>query len=607
MILVIDNYDSFTYNLVQYLGELGAEVVVERNDAVSVDDIRELAPSGVLISPGPGRPEEAGVSLEVIAKLGAEMPIFGVCLGHQSIAQHFGASVVRADRLMHGRTSEILHRGPGGVRELAEPAHGDAIPLVDREARYDSRRARDHGLDRPRRSDGASAPPASHRGRSVPSRVLSDRAWPRPDSQLAVLIFGGHGVVISDAIKELVAGRDLSAGDVEAAMDTILAGKASGAQIAAFVVALRMKGESADEIAAAARALRKHCETIRPKVDGPLLDTCGTGGDGLHTFNISTAAASWRRRAGLPSQSTAIARFHRKRGAPTCWKRSAYASTSRRSELGSASSKWGSAFCSRRVTTPRCDTRRPYDGSSGFARSSTCSGRLSNPASATHQVVGSTIRVGSSSWLEALGSLGLTAAWVVHGEGGLDEVSPSGPTTVAELRDGQVSTFEVTPDDFGLSDGADRGTARRRRHAQRGDHSRRAWRRAGAGARRRSAERGGGSLRCRGRRDPRAAAARAAEAVDSGAAYGNARALGAVHARLMTDYLSAILARKRRENVRRRRHLAAMQPVDRVRQPERSERGTRALRRAPGEPPSVIAEVKFRSPSAGEIRPGRPG
>ena len=121
MILVIDNYDSFTYNLVQYLGELGAEVVVERNDAVTVDEIRELGPSGVLISPGPGRPEEAGVSLELLAKLGPETPIFGVCLGHQSIAQHFGASVVRAERLMHGRTSEILHQGRGVVASLPSP------------------------------------------------------------------------------------------------------------------------------------------------------------------------------------------------------------------------------------------------------------------------------------------------------------------------------------------------------------------------------------------------------------------------------------------------------------------------------------------------------
>ena len=121
MILVIDNYDSFTYNLVQYLGELGAEVVVQRNDAVSVDQIRELRPAGVLISPGPGRPEEAGISLDLIAKLGAQTSIFGVCLGHQSIAQHFGASVVRAERLMHGRTSQIFHEGRGVFQNLPSP------------------------------------------------------------------------------------------------------------------------------------------------------------------------------------------------------------------------------------------------------------------------------------------------------------------------------------------------------------------------------------------------------------------------------------------------------------------------------------------------------
>ncbi len=121
MILVIDNYDSFTYNLVQYLSELGAEVVVRRNDAITVDEVRKLGPSGVLISPGPGRPEEAGVSLDLIAELGSEIPIFGVCLGHQSIAQQFGASVVRADRLMHGRTSEILHEGRGVFVNLPSP------------------------------------------------------------------------------------------------------------------------------------------------------------------------------------------------------------------------------------------------------------------------------------------------------------------------------------------------------------------------------------------------------------------------------------------------------------------------------------------------------
>ncbi len=121
MILVIDNYDSFTYNLVQYLGELGADVLVKRNDAVSVDEVRALAPDGILISPGPGRPEEAGVSLELIGAMEDAAPILGVCLGHQSIAQHFGAAIVRADRLMHGRTSEIHHHGRGVFHGLPSP------------------------------------------------------------------------------------------------------------------------------------------------------------------------------------------------------------------------------------------------------------------------------------------------------------------------------------------------------------------------------------------------------------------------------------------------------------------------------------------------------
>ena len=121
MILVIDNYDSFTYNLVQYLGELGAEVVVRRNDDGTLSSIRERAPNGILISPGPGRPEDAGITLELIEKMGAQTPILGVCLGHQSIAQRFGASIVRADRLMHGRTSPIHHTEQGLFQGLPSP------------------------------------------------------------------------------------------------------------------------------------------------------------------------------------------------------------------------------------------------------------------------------------------------------------------------------------------------------------------------------------------------------------------------------------------------------------------------------------------------------
>jgi anthranilate synthase/aminodeoxychorismate synthase-like glutamine amidotransferase len=113
MVLVIDNYDSFTYNLVQYLGELGATVVVRRNDEATIDALRALAPARVVISPGPGRPEQAGVSLEVIKEFGPRLPLLGVCLGHQAIGLAFGGDVIRAPLPIHGKTSTVEHNSQG--------------------------------------------------------------------------------------------------------------------------------------------------------------------------------------------------------------------------------------------------------------------------------------------------------------------------------------------------------------------------------------------------------------------------------------------------------------------------------------------------------------
>src|SRR5918996_4280298 len=111
MLLVIDNYDSFTYNLVQYLGELGEELVVRRNDEVGVEEIGELKPHAIVISPGPGTPADAGVTIPTIRRWGPEIPILGVCLGHQAIGEAYGGRVVRAARVMHGKTSRVLHDG----------------------------------------------------------------------------------------------------------------------------------------------------------------------------------------------------------------------------------------------------------------------------------------------------------------------------------------------------------------------------------------------------------------------------------------------------------------------------------------------------------------
>jgi anthranilate synthase/aminodeoxychorismate synthase-like glutamine amidotransferase len=121
MLIVIDNYDSFTYNLVQYFGELGAEMQIFRNDAVSVAEIEALKPTHILISPGPGEPRDAGISEDLIRQLGPRIPLLGVCLGHQAIGEVFGGKVIRAQRLMHGKTSPIFHDGAGVFAGLPSP------------------------------------------------------------------------------------------------------------------------------------------------------------------------------------------------------------------------------------------------------------------------------------------------------------------------------------------------------------------------------------------------------------------------------------------------------------------------------------------------------
>ena len=121
MLFILDNYDSFTYNLVQYFGELGAEPVVRRNDEITVAELKELRPTKICISPGPGEPKDAGITEDLIRELGPTVPLLGVCLGHQAIGEVFGGEVVRAGRLMHGKTSPILHEGDGVFAGLPNP------------------------------------------------------------------------------------------------------------------------------------------------------------------------------------------------------------------------------------------------------------------------------------------------------------------------------------------------------------------------------------------------------------------------------------------------------------------------------------------------------
>ncbi len=147
MVFVLDNYDSFTYNLVQYLGELGAEVEVRRNDELTVEEVEALKPERILLSPGPCTPGEAGILVPLIRHMAGKAPILGVCLGHQAIGEAFGGKVVRAQHLMHGKTSAVEHDGKGVFAGLADAADLYALPLADRRRGFAARRADGDGAD----------------------------------------------------------------------------------------------------------------------------------------------------------------------------------------------------------------------------------------------------------------------------------------------------------------------------------------------------------------------------------------------------------------------------------------------------------------------------
>ena len=279
-VLMIDNYDSFTYNLVHLLEELGAEVVTVRNDAITPDEAVDLAPDRLVVSPGPGRPADAGMSIELIRRLGPTTRTLGVCLGHQAIVEAFGGEVGQAKALLHGKSSVVTHDGVGVFAGLPDEVevgryHSLAATTVPDDLVVTSRTDGRRGDGRPPRG-------VSGGGRAVPPGERPHAARPDHGEELPHVITG--------AIATVADGRDLSRAEARDVMRVVMGGEATPAQIGGLLIGLRDKGETVDEITGFAEAMAEHVVPVTP-TRAPLVDVVGTGGDGARTFNISTAAA----------------------------------------------------------------------------------------------------------------------------------------------------------------------------------------------------------------------------------------------------------------------------------------------------------------------------
>ncbi len=434
---------------------MGAEVRVFRNDQISVEEAAALHPTHIVISPGPGTPDDAGVSKEIIRVLGVKIPILGVCLGQQCIGEVFGGSVVRATQLMHGKTSLILHNEKDlftGIPTpleaaryhsliVSEPLPSDlTLTAWTEEGEVMGLRHKQYPIH------GVQFHPESFltsHGKQILANFIAMQPIPVTRSS--------ETEMLKPFIAKLLNRQDLTAAEAENAMEIIMTGQATPAQIGGYLVALRLKHETVEEITGSVRAMRAQASTVPFELNGhALLDTAGTGGDGMHSFNISTAAAFVIAAAGRK-----VAKHGNRAASSQCGSADVLGALGVNLDLTPEQV----AACIREVGigfmfAPKFHPAMKYAigprKELGQRTIFNLLGPLTNPAGATHQLIGVYDPALTRPLAEVLCELGSQAAFVIHGHGGLDELTTSGPNQVSQLRDGKVETFELTAADYGL-------------------------------------------------------------------------------------------------------------------------------------------------------------
>jgi len=479
VILVIDNYDSFTYNLVQLLAALGAEVEVRRNDTITAAEALALAPAGIVVSPGPGTPEDAGISRDVIrAAAAAGVPLLGVCLGHQCIAEVFGGTVCRSPKPVHGKTDEVTHDGAGLFAGIPNPfsatryhslcvdvasvpdvlevtAHtpdGVIMGLRHRELPIFGVQFHPESVLTPEGAkllanflDVSGEVPLADEPSGAPGLVAAAGGSARASAGTAEV------TTTAGAIGRVAMGSSLSETEAYVVMNQIMDGEATPSQISSLITAMRMKGETVDEIVGFARAMREHATPVCPSVTG-YIDTCGTGGDGLHTFNISTTTAFVVAGAGVPVAKHGNRAVSSAAGSADVLEALGVTIDLSPADVARCVDEAGVGFLFAQALHSSMRHAGPTRREIGIRTVFNLLGPLTNPAGAKRQLLGIYDPKLAPVMAEVAGRLGAERVLVVNGHPGMDEVSTTGPTVVSEYdaERGSVRTFEVTPESVGI-------------------------------------------------------------------------------------------------------------------------------------------------------------
>lgn len=463
MIVLLDNYDSFTYNLYQYIGELYPDIQVIRNDVITVEGLEQLKPEALIVSPGPGYPKDAGISLEAIRHFSGKIPILGVCLGHQSIAEAFGGKIVKASVLMHGKASKIRFQKDATLfRHLPEE-----VPC----GRYHSLIVEDASVPEclwvtARDTDGQIMG-LEHKELPIygvqfhPESILTQAG-----KQILINFLNTiPGVSIPDVMQEppapkkalcpysnrLIEFQNLTQQEAAEAMDIIMSGQATEAQIAEFLTALRMKGETIDEISGLALGMRAKANLVPDSKDA--IDIVGTGGDLASSFNISTTASFVIAAAGVKVAKHGNRSVSSKSGAADVLECLGVKIQSTPEQAKACLDTVGVSFLFAQSYHKSMRFVAPVRGQMGVRTVFNVLGPLTNPAQTDYIVLGIYEKKLLSVMAHVLIQIGIQRAMVVYGNDRLDEVSISDSTSVAEVRDGQVLEYELTPEQMGLPRG----------------------------------------------------------------------------------------------------------------------------------------------------------
>ena len=464
MILLIDNYDSFTYNLYQYLGQLNPEIRVVRNDAISLDEITALSPQAIVLSPGPGYPQSAGITLNVIRAFSGKIPILGVCLGHQAIGEAFGGKVMHAKKLMHDKQSDV-------ILDTASPLFKN-LPsrvavaryhslIVERESLPECLEIISEDLDgqimalrhREHPTYGVQFHPESiltDYGMNILQTFLSEIVGVTITGRRAqtVEIPAAERVALKPFLSKVVDGNSLSAEEARQAMNIIMSGGATDAQISAFIIALRMKGETVEEITGFARVMRQKAAVVPGSTDA--VDIVGTGGDLSNTFNISTTSAFVIAGAGQAVAKHGNRSVSSKSGAADVLEALGVKIGMTPMQAMHCIRETGLSFLFAQSFHSSMRFAGPARRETGVRTVFNILGPLSNPAMTDYIVLGVYDETLLRPMAEVLRNLGIRSAMLVHGDDGLDEISISSTTHVCEVRNGELNCYILDPRDYGF-------------------------------------------------------------------------------------------------------------------------------------------------------------